>query len=101
MASMVGIDLGCSIDMVDNNLEIMRNLEQARQDMMRQNLNDSVQEMTHSSPVHIDTGDADLEEFCSDTESENFDNTEVCFDDLRQIFSAKKNGLIAHLLWAV
>ena len=46
--------------------------------------------MTHSSPVHIDTGDADLEELCSDPENEKTDMDEVCFDDLRQILSAKK-----------
>lgn len=33
MTSLVGIDLGCSLDMVEHNLDIIRNMEQARKDM--------------------------------------------------------------------
>ena len=46
--------------------------------------------MTSSSPVHIDTGDADIEELLSDQENEKIDTDGLCFDDLRHIFSAKK-----------
>ena len=101
MASMVGIDLGCSLDMIDTNLEIMRNLEQARRDVFRQNLKDNVVDMTSSSPVHIDTGDVDIEELLSNQENEKTDTEGLCFDDLRHIFSAKKNGKVPHQLWVV
>ena len=35
---MVGIDLGCSIYMIDKNLDIIKKLEEARRDMYFQNI---------------------------------------------------------------
>ena len=88
MASMVGIDLGCSIEMIETNLDIMRDLEQARVDIIKNNLKHHGGEMEPSSSVHIDTGDAELEELCSD--QENDIENDLDFNELRQIFSAKK-----------
>ena len=90
MASAVGIDLGCSMEMIDTNIDIMRNLEQARQDIMKQNLVNDKLEVLISSPVHIDTGDADLEEFYSDKEDDALDMHDLEYAELRKIFSAKK-----------
>ena len=90
MASAVGIDLGCSLEMINTNIDIMRILEQARQDIMNQVIaNDKVEEIP-SSPVHIDTGDADLDDLCSDGENDAIGIHDLGYAELRQIFSAKK-----------
>ena len=38
LSSLVGIDLGCSIDMIDKNLEIIRKMEIPRREIYFQNL---------------------------------------------------------------
>ena len=91
MAHLVGIDLGCSLDMVETNLEIMRKLEKVRYDLMIQaskNNNETANEQ--SSPVRIDTGDAAIEELCLDGDNSDLDIEEACFEKLKQVFSTKK-----------
>jgi hypothetical protein len=68
--------------MFETNLDVIGNLEQASKQTEKENGNCLL--------VHIDTGDADLSELCSDMENSDIDREEDCFDKLRQVFSAKK-----------
>ena len=84
MVKNVCVELGCTIDLVNQNLELISNMEQARRNLYLQNIkNQEEEERTKSSPSPIDIGDAVLEDLClgddhSDAELEldYYDNLE-------------------------
>lgn len=77
MSSRLGVDLGCSIEMVNHNIDLIDNMEQARRDIYLQSLINNKKDRETSSPDPIDTGDAILEELCSD---QDHSDTEVEVD---------------------
>ena len=69
MTACIGIDVGCTLDMIENNVELMKKLEVARLDMYISKERDSNKENTFCSPSIIDTGDAYLNELLSNGEN--------------------------------
>ena len=76
MAKNVGVELGCTIDLVNQNIDLIVNMEQTRRELYLQNIkNQEGETKINSSPSSIDIGDVVLEELCtedghSDTELE-------------------------------
>lgn len=68
MYDVVGIDLGCSIEMVEHNLEIIEKMEQVRKDFYIQNIADKKDIQEPSSLGPIGTGGTDISELCSDND---------------------------------
>ena len=100
ISSLIGIDLGCSIEMVEKNLEAINKMEIARRELYLQNIkkeremgvkNDETQRNPPDTPVLIDTGDLTIEELCSDLENSDADMEEEHYKHLRAIFSGRKN----------
>lgn len=65
MSSMVGIDLGCSIAMIDQNPYLISKMEQSRKYFYHQNIANRENKDEPSSPDPIGTGNAELDELCS------------------------------------
>lgn len=60
MSDMVGIDIGCSIEMVERNIDIIHKMEQPRKDFFIQNIVNKNNTLQPSSPGPIDIGNADI-----------------------------------------
>ena len=103
ISALVGIDLGCSIEMIDKNTEIINKMEVARRELYFQNIKreksgksgEECEENDKSEkdvPVYINTGDITLEELCSDYEHSDVDIEEQQMKKLRGMFSGGKIG---------
>ena len=66
MADKVGIDLGCTIDMIDHNLDIIRKMEQSRHDFYNQQMNKEEASKTDIDIELIEVGDVNIKDLCSD-----------------------------------
>ena len=92
MANRVGIDLGCALDMVTHNLDLISNMEQARRDIYLQNLiNKNREEKKDDYPSLIDIGDVELEDLCSEGDTSDDDVENEHYDKLKKIFSSNRN----------
>lgn len=91
MTSYIGIDLRCTLDMIDTNVGLMRRLEVARLDMYLSKEKDNMKDKSFYSPGPIDTGDAHLNELLSDGENSEADLEEKYLDKLKHVFSTKRN----------
>lgn len=96
LCALVGINLGCSIDMVEHNLDIIKNMEQSRKDFFQQNIASKNNIHEPSSPGTIDIGDADLKDLCSENEHFDAELEEDYFDHLKNIFSSGKKRKVVH-----
>lgn len=103
ISSLVGIDLRCSIDMVDKNLETIRKMEIARREIYFQNIAGKRKEeegikymesKSYNTPVHINTGDVNVAELCSDIEHSDAEMEEQQYLKLRAIFTGRKSNKI-------
>ena len=101
MAKNVGVELGCTIDLVNQNLDLIANMEQARRDIYLQNsINKNREEKKDDSPSLIDIGDVELEDLCSGGENSEGDIEIEYYDKLKKIFSSnKKNERWDASLW--
>lgn len=90
MSSRVGIDLGCSIEMINQNIDLVASMEQARRDIYLQSLNIQKNIDEPSSSNQIDIGDAVLEELCSDQDHSDVEMEMDYYDNLKKIFSSNK-----------
>ena len=102
ISSMVGIDLGCSVDMIAKNVDIINKMERARreiyfQSVKRENIDEvgeTKREMEEGSdtPVYINTGDMNVDELCSDLEHSDADIEEQQYKNLKGFFSGRKGA---------
>ena len=91
MASKVGIDLGCALDMVAQNLDLISNMEQARRDIYLQNsINKNREEKKDDSPSLIDIEDVELEDLYSEGDNTEDDIEKDHYDKLKKIFSSNR-----------
>ena len=97
----MGIDLGCALDMVNQNLDLISNMEQARRDLYLQSIkNKEERKGEGSSPSLIDIGDVELEDLCSEGDNSEGDIEIEHYDKLKKIFSSnKKNERWDASLW--
>lgn len=68
------MDLGCSTEMIDHNLDIIQKMEQARKDFFFRDIANKEKKRGKykmGSPGPIDTGDVALNELYSDDEHAN------------------------------
>ena len=89
MANSVGVDLRCTIDMVNQNLDQIANMEQARRDIYLQSLKNK-EEKRGELFKSIDIGDADLEDLCSEADHSDVELELDYYDNLKKIFSSNK-----------
>lgn len=91
MVKNVCVELGCTIDLVNQNLELISNMEQARRNLYLQNIkNQEEEERTKSSPSPIDIGDAVLEDLCSGDDHSDAELELDYYDNLEKIFSSNR-----------
>ena len=99
---MVGIDLGCSIDMIDKKLDIINKMEKARRDIYFQNIkrekkdeekkSGEIVEECRDTPVYINNGDVDIDGLCTDLDHSDAEIEEQQYKNLKGMFSGKKGG---------
>ena len=91
MACKIGVDLGCTIDMVNQNLDHIANMEQARRDLYLHTIkNQEGETKINSSPSHIDIGDVVLEELSSRDDHSDTELELDYYDNLKKIFSSNR-----------
>ena len=67
MAKNVDVELGCTIDLVNQNIDLIVNMEHTRRELYLQNIkNQEGETKINSSPSSIDIGDVVLEELCTE-----------------------------------
>lgn len=71
-------------------MEINRNMEQARKDLFHQDVINQASDHNFCSPGSIYTGDASLDELCSDNDRLDAKLEEDYFDQLKSVFSSMK-----------
>ena len=95
--------MGCSIEMIDKNIEIINRMEIARRELYFQNIKREESGKTGEEckeegdnkkevPTYINTGDITLEELCSDYDHSDVDIEEQQMKKLRGMFSGGKSG---------
>ena len=88
MADKIGIDLGCSINMVESNLDIIAKMEQCRKEFYLQHICQKKEEEGHHDGSNlIDIGDVDLKELCSDEDHSDAELEMDHFTHLKNFFS--------------
>lgn len=93
MADKVGIDLGCTIQMIDHNLDIIRKMEQSRHDFYNQQMNKEEASKTDIDINLIDVGDVDIKDLCSDDDHSDSNLEMDYYSHLKNIFaSGRKNS---------
>lgn len=71
MASLIGLDLGCTIEMMGHNLDTFRALESARLDLFQQNLKKTNEKCQTEDISEFKTSDLGvIEDLASDNDSE-------------------------------
>ena len=94
MANKIGIDLGCTIYMVNQNLEIIERMEQSRKDFYFTHLKQK-ETVVQNEISLIDTGDLSLKELCSDGDHSDAEMEMDYYAHLKNIFATgKKNNNI-------
>lgn len=96
MADRIGIDLGCSIGLINQNLDIIAKMEQSRKDFYIQNIANKGKKEEDQKTSLIDTGDVDLKELCSDEDHSDAEMEMDYFAHLQKIFSSGKKITLAH-----
>lgn len=77
MADKIGVDLGCSIGMINQNLDIIAKMEQSRKDFYFQNIANKPKKDEDKKTNLIDTGEVSLKELCS---NEDHSDAEIEMD---------------------
>ncbi|XBI13318.1 hypothetical protein VPH35_140065 [Triticum aestivum] len=95
MADKIGIDLGCSINMIESNLDIIARMEQCRKEFYLQHICKTKEEEGQlGEPNLIDIGAVDLKEICSGDENSDAELEMDHFTHLKRFFArTKKNSL--------
>lgn len=88
VSNLVGVGLGCSIDMIDQNLNLFDKMEQARRDFYLQNQANKKKGNEPSSPGPTDTWDAMLSKLRSEDDHSDADLEMDYYGHLKKIFSS-------------